>query len=500
MFDKKKCLFCLVLGCLSGLGFAPLNYVWLFFITYSLFFYLWMESTKKLDLFLMPFGFGFGIGAISMSWLINALLINPAAYAFIIPLVPLGFGFMFGMYFAIPALLCWKIKNVSARILTYAGLFVIFEWIRGWIFTGFPWNLTGSVWTACLPVLQMASVVGVYGLSLFSVIWFATPYLIYKRKYYFALFNAITFIAVALLGALRLYEMKPEYVWGVNLRLVQPNIEQALKWKENTAEEIFMKHIRLSKSEGYEKITHVLWAETASPFLLNVDEKARAMTMSAVVQNGTLIAGSLRAADVKKRQLANSIFVLDDLGEIVAFYDKSHLVPFGEYMPLRGWLPFEKLVPISSDFAHGDGVKTLAIPNAPPAGMLVCYEVIFPHQVVDRKYRPSWLINTTNDAWYGVSAGPHQHLAAAQMRAAEEGLPIVRVAGTGISAIIYPWGEIMSALPLDTKGVLDGPLPKELNETVYARLGNSIALILSLSFIILGVTMNKKKKLLKLKG
>ena len=498
---KKNYILCLIFGFLSGFGFAPYSCIPLLFLTYSLFFFEFMKAQNKKQMFFSGFCFGFGIGAMSMSWLIHALLIDNGAFAWLIPVIPLGFGLLFGIFFGLPALLCHKVNHEFARILIFAAWITIFEWIRSWLFTGFPWNLTGSVWIAWLPILQTACITGVYGLSLFSIIWFAIPFLIYKKKYTWAMVDFLFFVLIATFGFLRLYEMTPDYVWAVRLRLVQPNIEQTLKWNDEAAEENFMKHIRLSKSKGYEKVTHVLWSETASPYPLDKDEQARAMTMSAIRQDGTLITGSLRIADASKKQLTNSIFVINDMGEIESFYDKSHLVPFGEYVPLRDILPFDKIVPIPSDIKEGSGAKTIRIPHAPPAGMLVCYEVIFPHQVVDKTQpRPSWLINVTNDGWYGDSAGPYQHLAAAQMRAVEEGLPLVRVAGTGISAIIYPWGEIKSSLPLNTQGILDDLLPKPLaNMTLYARFGNAIPLILSLMCILFALVLNKKQKV-QIKG
>ena len=169
--------------------------------------------------------------------------------------------------------------------------------------------------------------------------------------------------------------------------------------------------------------------------------------MGAVRQGGTLIMGGMRAVHPEKRTMANSLFVLNDLAEIQGFYDKSHLVPFGEYVPLRGILPMDKIVPIASDFEAGSGVQTIQVPKAPPAGPLVCYEVIFSGQVVDRKNRPEWLINVTNDGWYGLSAGPYQHLGMAKMRAVEEGLPVVRAANTGVSAVFDGCGRIIDSLP-----------------------------------------------------
>ena len=220
--------------------------------------------------------------------------------------------------------------------------------------------------------------------------------------------------------------------------------------------------------------------------MLDVDENARAMTISALQQDALLITGSLRLADPQSHQIASSIMVINDVGEIIRYYDKSHLVPFGEYMPLRGWLNLEKLVPIGADFKAGNGVKTIGLPNAPKVGLLDCYEVIFPHEVVDEKYRPSWIVNVTNDTWYGLSAGPYQHLASAQTRAVEEGLPLIRVANSGISALISPYGEILYYLPLGMQGVIDVRLPKAIkNIPFYAQKGNIIPLGMALACLLI---------------
>ena len=493
---KKYYLLSLFLGILSSFAFQPYGRVWLLFLIYSFFFMLLSKAETKRNFWMIGFSFGFGQGAISMSWLVHALLISPAQFGNLIPLIPLGFGLFFGLFASFPTLCCYKAKSLSSQVLIFAGSFTIFEWIRSWLFSGFPWNLVGSVWTAHLSILQTASFCGVYGLTLLSIIWFCIPVLIIKKKYKFALFSSVLFLLSLGFGNLRLYEANHEYEWGVELRLIQPNIPQTLKWNADEAEENFMKHVKLSKNSGFEKISHVLWSETAVPYPLDINDEIRAMTMMAVKQDTSLITGGLRVADEERRQLANSIFVLNDLGQIINTYDKSHLVPFGEYIPLRGILPFDKIVPISSDFKAGPGPQTIRIPNAPPAGMLVCYEIIFPGQVVNKnQHRPSWLINVTNDAWYGISAGPYQHLAAAQMRAVEEGLPVVRVAGTGISAVINPWGEIINSLPLGSEGVLDSKLPKKLEKiTFYGRLGNVIPLFFSLMFIFIGIILNKKEQ------
>lgn len=478
MHKKKQLLASFGLGLVSAVCFVPTGAIWLMFLLFPIWFAFIDKAQTKKALFGLGFCFGAGMGAASLFWLTQALMIDDGAFAWALPVVPIGFGLVFGFFWGIPALLCYWSRPGFSRLVMLAGTLTFFEWVRSWIFTGFPWNLLGSMWIACLPIAQLAAITGVYGLTFASVFWFAAPYF-YKNKHLVAGIAA-TFVLVFVGGYGRLAALGDETVWGIRLRLVQPNIAQTLKWDPAAREDNLMKHIRLSKKAGQKQVTHVIWPEAAVPYLLNVDTDARAMTISAVPQGGTLITGGMRLTDPKSRQLANSIFVLNDMGEIKTTYDKSHLVPFGEYVPLRGLLPFDKVVPISSDFVQGPHVRTVRVPNAPPAGMLVCYEVIFPGRVVQKKYRPKWLVNVTNDGWYGLSAGPYQHLAAAQMRAIEEGLPVVRAAGTGISAVIAPTGEITASLPLGLEGVLDADLPRDLPPTLYGRMGNLIPLLMCL--------------------
>ncbi|NCB09832.1 MAG: apolipoprotein N-acyltransferase, partial [Bacteroidia bacterium] len=224
----------------------------------------------------------------------------------------------------------------------------------------------------------------------------------------------------------------------------------------------------------------------------NTDEAAMAETISALHQEEVLITGSLR--QTKDGLFANSALILNDVGQIVGFYDKTHLVPFGEYVPFRKFFPFPKLVDLPMDFVAGEKVRTVSIPNAPPAGILICYETIFSGQVVDKKHRPEWLINLVNDGWYGDSAGPYQHLGMAQMRAVEEGLPLVRVAGTGISAVIDPYGRIQKRIPFNRQGILDSSLPRALPPTIYHTYGVGVPIVLSFIFLLAGLLLGRKNK------
>ena len=214
--------------------------------------------------------------------------------------------------------------------------------------------------------------------------------------------------------------------------------------------------------------------------------------MRALPQGSVLLTGAMREIDPAYHNVANSIFIMDDLTDIHAVYDKAHLVPFGEYMPLRNILPIQKIVPIAADMVAGHSVMTTPVLNTLPASLLVCYEVIFSGQVVDKNNRPAWIFNATNDGWYGLSDGPYQHLAMTRMRAVEEGLPLIRAANTGISAIIDPYGQILKSLPLGTEGVIDGDLPSALPPTPYAKAGVWIPIGLALLLLIIPI----KKKLL----
>jgi apolipoprotein N-acyltransferase len=227
-----------------------------------------------------------------------------------------------------------------------------------------------------------------------------------------------------------------------------------------------------SEAPGDQATVVAIWPETASPFLLAQDPEAKRLIAEALPTGGVLLAGTIRGEwddDRVLRRVFNSLVAIDDRGEVAALADKFHLVPFGEYMPFSGLIPIRMVVG-GMDFSAGPGPETLSVPGLPPFGALICYEVIFPGAVTPTP-RPAWLLNITNDAWFGVSAGPWQHLAAARMRAAEEGLPLVRAAQTGISAVFDAQGRRLAFLPLGTAGTLDVGLPSALPPTPFSRLG-----------------------------
>jgi apolipoprotein N-acyltransferase len=282
---------------------------------------------------------------------------------------------------------------------------------------------------------------------------------------------------------------------GVRLRLVQANIDQRMKWDEGERLKILHKYLALSTQPGAAPITHLVWPETALPYFLSTDPELLRILGGIVPRGGLLLTGAVRATppDVRPLQIWNSVHAIDDQGRIVATYDKVHLVPFGEYVPLRHILPIDKITPGMMDFSSGPGPRTLELPGLPPASPFICYEAIFPGALVAHTTpRAQWLLNVTNDAWFGDSAGPRQHFASARLRAIEEGLPLVRAANTGISAVVDPYGRELARLGLGREGVLDSPLPVGLSPTPYARLGDWALLILMAAASVLMLTLRRR--------
>jgi apolipoprotein N-acyltransferase len=268
---------------------------------------------------------------------------------------------------------------------------------------------------------------------------------------------------------------------GVALRIVQPSIPQDERWASARADTIMARYAELSRGKnGLNGVTHLIWPESAFPFLLTENPSALTTIADLLPPGATLLTGAARAERIigsdEPPMVYNSIYAIDDSGEIRAAYDKVHLVPFGEYLPfspLLRALGLKQVIALPGGFSPGQARRTLSLPGAPPFAPLICYEIIFPDAVIaPGATRPEWLLNVTNDAWYGETPGPYQHFEQARVRAVEEGLPLVRAANSGISAIVDPHGRVLATLALDEVGVVDGGLPASLPPTPYARFGD----------------------------
>lgn len=440
--------------------------------------------------------FGFSFYAVSFSWISNALLIDGNKFAAFIPVVFAATGFFFGLFWAVPAALAAGGRNIYARALLFCAWFVFFEWIRSFIFTGFPWNLLGTALAFDARAIQGAAYIGTYGLSLLLLLLLCGVAILiagaFRRRFYRGAFWFVLLPAGGLLWAAAQYE---KTVPGdMMVRLVQPSIPQTFKWEPELAYRNFRKYIDLSKSRPSDGVKLVVWGETASPYFLDRDERHLAEITEAVPDGGFLITGLLRAGVENGTYLPyNSMFVINGRGEIKDYYDKAHLVPFGEYLPFREYLP-AFMAPVASvvgDLGSGEKYKNLQVAGLPLMGGAICYESIFPKEVLNPEQKPGLLVVLANDGWYGVSAGPYQHLAAAQMRAVEEGITVIRSANTGISAVIAPNGDMSGLIGLNEEGISDTVLPKVLEKsTLYGRYGNIVPGGLLLFCLLLALLLN----------
>ena len=470
--------FALLFGALAALALPPIHALPLLWIAFPGLLWLLDGAGRGKGAFWDGWWFGFGHFSVGVYWISYALLVDPIRFGWMVPFAVLGLGALLGIFIGAATFTACRLASPGVpRVLMLGVSWVLFEWVRSWIFTGFPWNLIGSVWMPVLPVVQFAAVAGTYGLGLLTVVVAAMPAILVHpfRRNRLAMLGCLLVLAlVALWGGARLADGTTASVPDVRLRLVQGNIEQTLKWDPAKRLAHFQRHLDLSASPGWDKVTHIIWSETAAPSFLEREETARRLMAGVTPPGGLLITGAVRgtAPGVQPFRIWNSLLALDGRGDIVGTFDKAHLVPFGEYMPLHGLLPLSKITAGSVDFSAGPGPQTLSLPGLPPVGPLICYEVIFPGEVVDRAHRPAWLLNLTNDGWYGISAGPYQHFAAARLRAVEEGLPLVRAANTGISAVIDPFGRVLAELPLGSEGVVDAALPSALPASLpFAKFG-----------------------------
>lgn len=494
----RRYLAALIFGVLAAGALPPVDMAPLLLISFPALVWLADGNTGFRSAFALGWSFGFGFFVAGLYWIAAALFVDIAAFWWLVPFavmgVPAGLALFTGAASCASEAICRMLRlSGTARILSLVFFWVAAEWLRGHVLTGFPWNLIGYAWSGAFPgglaVLQLASLVGIYGLSLVTVLAAALPARLgdFSGNRWVAIIAAVLLIAApAAWGGFRLAAGHPGMVAGVHLRLVQPAIPETFKNDPSQRVNNFRRIFALSISPGGEKATAVLWPEDAAPPFLDRDVGARKALADAVPHDGYLITGTVRTDPEPETPVHvwNSLVAIDHDATIRATYDKFHLVPFGEYVPLRSILPMQKITPGAIDFSTGTGPRTIALPGLPPFSPLICYEAIFPGAVIDPLHRPQWLFNVTNDAWYGFTSGPFQHLAIARVRAVEEGLPLVRVGNNGISAVFDPYGRVIGRLDLDVVGVLDEDLPEALPPTAYNRFRDLPLLVAMLLIIV----------------
>lgn len=451
------------------------------------------------------FGFGYFLGG--LWWLGNALLVEADDFAWAVPLAVLGVPAFLALFYALAtavARILWS--DGLGRIAALAFAFGLFEWLRSFVLTGFPWNAIGY---AAMPVplmMQSAAVIGLAGVNMLAVFVFAAPALIGTRKgLRVGLSLAVLLVAAHFgYGFYRLEQpLPPPADPALTIRLVQPLIDQSKKIDDNERMAIFEEHLALTQAppaDGGKRPDIVVWPETAVPFILTENPDAL-LRISDVLQDGQLlIAGAVRAEASGAGQpprYYNSIYVIDDRGQIVGASDKVHLVPFGEYLPLESLLSAAGLdtVAMPGGFSAAATRTLLTLPGGKTLYPLICYEAIFPGEIGMDALQGDALLNLTNDAWFGNTPGPYQHFQQARLRSVETGLPLIRDANTGISAVINGRGEIVTGFPFGTKGFVDTILPgkhvllmspeaQERNAILIALLLFGLAVISRASFIL----------------
>jgi apolipoprotein N-acyltransferase len=383
------------------------------------------------------------------------------------------------------------------RLLTLTLALTASEWLRGHLLSGFPWNAFGYALTGSLTLAQGSALIGLWGLTFVAVYLFASPAVLaddttdHGRVWVAPVLALGVLAALTAYGAVRLAQAPTTFVSGVRLRIMQPNLPQDDKFNYAAKQQVMSRYLALSEraaepgSAGLKEVTHLIWPESAFPFFLTREPDALAQIAALLANRTVLITGAARIAepalDGQALRAFNSIYVIDRDGSILAVYDKVHLVPFGEYLPFQALLErlgLMQLTKVQGGFLAGDRRRALVLKDAPAFLPLICYEIIFPDEAVPKAERPDWLLNVTNDGWFGNSSGPYQHFQQARVRAIEQGLPLVRAANTGISAVVDPFGRIVTELPLGVEGVVDSGLPQRIEPTLYLRGGDVLVKIL----------------------
>jgi apolipoprotein N-acyltransferase len=499
-----------VAGSASALAMAPFNAWPILFVTFPVLVWLVDGSAAgrwsgAMTAAIAGWCFGFGFFVAGLYWVGYAFLVDAKTFGWLLPVAVAGLPAYLALYTALglaAARLIWV--RGPERVLALAAMLTVAEWLRGHLLSGFPWNTFGYALMQPLVLAQSVSLVGVWGLTFLSIAIFASPAVLADdsadtpHPYRAPLIGVIILVLLAGYGAARLWTHPTTYVSGVKLRIMQPNLQQDEKFNYAAKEQVMARYLRLSdratgpQSGGVRDITHLIWPESAFPFFLTREPDALAQIASLLKPGTELITGAVRTASSSTAQSPrayNSIYVVDPDGSIRGIYDKVHLVPFGEYLPLQRLLErlgLRQLTRMVGGFLAGDRRRAMDVAGAPKMLPLICYEAIFPGSAVPRGERPGWLVNVTNDGWFGISTGPYQHFQQARALAIAEGLPLVRAANTGISAVVDPVGRIINALPLGVEGVLDASLPNAVEPTYFLIFGDyTLILFLVVSLIVI---------------
>lgn len=418
--------------------------------------------------------FGFGYFVSGLWWIGAALLVDAEQFAWAVPLAVLGLPAFLAIFYGLAAMIARLFWSQGiGRIFAIAFAFGFVEWLRTFVFTGFPWNALGYAAMPTPMMMQSVEVIGLVGMSALAALVFSAPALLSGGR----LAKSGIVLAVALLAAhigfgawvLSNAPALDTDRTTLSIRIVQPSISQSLKWDDNERRAIFDKFIAMTKqvpAEGKPRPDVVIWPETAVPYILSLTPDALQRISEVIDDDQVLLTGAVREEPVPRRapRYYNSILTIDSQGTIIDYTDKVHLVPFGEYLPFEGMLRslgLQEVVEMPGGFTAAKSRHAINVMEGQTFLPLICYEAIFPDELSYTGRKVTAIVNVTNDAWYGDTPGPYQHFRQAQVRSVEQGLPLVRAANNGISAVVDSYGRIIEQLPLDAVGVIDVYLPEE---------------------------------------
>lgn len=495
----------LLAGSLSAMAFAPLDWWPMAALGIAVLLALVHASAGVRQAAWLGWLFGVGHFTAGLTWIAKAFTFQSAMDPAMGWVAVVGLSMFLALYPALAAGLARRlVRRRAPMVLVLAASWMLAEWLRGWVLTGFAWNPLGAAWLAVPDIAWAAAIIGALGLSGLMVLaggafWLQAPGTTRRERL------AGTGIAAALLLVVLLSPDRTATGTGPTIVVVQPDIGQDEKYDPAAADRHLATYVDMS-ARALARLgpaapgrgAMLVWPEGAVLDPLEGNEPLRRRLASALRPGDVLLTGGtglVAGADGRITAYANSLFALDSLARIAGRYDKAHLVPLGEYVPARALmsrLGLARLVPGDYDFAAGPGPRTLALPGFPATGPMVCYEIIFPAAVVDPGNRPAWLVNVSNDAWYGPT-GPPQHLAQSRLRAIEEGLPIVRSTPTGVSGVIDAHGVVRASLGLGTAGTLTTSLPPALPPTPFARAGHMLPAALGLLLLLGGIIAERRK-------
>lgn len=485
-----RVLIALIAGALTAISLPPFGFFGVLFITLPVLVWLLdgaLASEKRpifsryLNCFRIGWLFGMGYFTASIWWLGNALLLEADEFAWALPLAILGLPAFLALFYGLACAIANALwSDGIGRIFALAAAFGFAEWLRSFIATGFPWNTLSYGFMPVPLMMQSSQMVGIFGMTIVTVLICAMPALLGTKQHMRAglLFAAALFIAHIGYGTYRLAQPIETEGEPFTVRIVQPNIDQSRKMENADRAEIFHEHLRLSKAPHHPNKPApdiIVWPETSVPFILSQQPDAFVEIADVLKEGQVLLTGAVRMDDSvvgQEPKYYNSIYAIDDKGEVLGAVDKVHLVPFGEYVPFERFLRnfgVDNVISLPGGFTASEQRKLLELPSGLSLYPLICYEIIFPEELGAEVVPASVILNVTNDGWFADTPGPYQHLQQSRLRAVETGKYVIRAANTGISAIIDPMGRIVAAFDYAQKGVIDATITRTKAFDVFSQ-------------------------------